>query len=179
MAPVAAHRICRRSATKAAHLPSLSGSDKRRHMNRSEIPSFVCVSRRVSLPFNLGALNQSKDRLDRWGERCDAKSVSIARRIIDRNPALSRDSVGGICDHHGRTQRNEYSAPQLQFWGCRVPGIGKLGQWLPNAWARLGKVAECQCLGRGFPKTECFCVRLRGGHQCHRRNPTITRDCDL
>ena len=107
MAPVAAHRICRHSATKAAHLPSLSGSDKRRHMNRSEIPSFVCVSRRVSLPFNLGALNQSKDRLDRWGERCDAKSVSIARRVIGRNPALSRDSVGGICDHHGRTQRNE------------------------------------------------------------------------
>ena len=108
MAPVAAHRICRHSATKAAHLPSLSGSDKRRQMNRSEIPSFVCVSRRVSLPFNLGALNQSKDRLGHTlGRAMRCQSLSIAHRIIDRNPALSRDSVGGICDHHGRTQRNE------------------------------------------------------------------------
>ena len=84
------------------------GSDKRRQMNRSEIPSFVCVSRRVSLPFNLGALNQSKDRLAHTlGRAMRCQSFSIAHRIIDRNPALSRDSVGGICDHHGRTQRHE------------------------------------------------------------------------
>ena len=140
MAPVAAHRICRHSATKAAHLPSLSGSDKRRQMNRSDIPSFVCVSRRVSLPFNLGALNQSQDRLGHMlGRAMRCQSFSIAHRIIDRNPALSRDSVGGICDHHGRTQRNECHTRPLSF---------SFGDAASHALANLGN--GCPMLGQGW-----------------------------
>jgi len=95
------------------------GSDKRRHMNRREIPLFGGVSRRESFPFNLGAINQSQDRLGHMlGRAMRCQSFSIAHRIIDHNPALSRDCVGGIGDHHGVARRN------TQFWGSRVPGIG-------------------------------------------------------
>ena len=146
MAPVAAHRICRHSATKAAHLPSLSGSDKRRHMNRSEIPLFGGVSRRVSFPFNLGALTQSQDRLGHMlGRPMRCQSFSIAHRIIDHNPALSRDCVGGICDHHGVARRN------TQFWGSRVPGIGirQPCPTLPKHWATIAQV--CPIIGQRLP----------------------------
>ena len=132
------------------------GSDKRRQMNRSEIPSFVCVSCRVSLPFNLGALNQSQDRLGHTlGRAMRCQSLSIAHRIIDRNPALSRDSVGGICDHHGRTQRNECHTRPLSFsfgdaasqalanLGNGCPMLGQGWARLPNAWAMVA-----QCLGK-------------------------------
>jgi hypothetical protein len=82
--------------------------------------------------------------------------------------------------------------PLPKYWATVARLLGKLGQWLFNAWARLGKVAECQCLGRGFPKTEAegprlslrdasrydTRVRLRGGPKCLRHNPAITLDCE-
>ena len=61
-------------------------------MNRSEIYSFGGVSHPVSLPFNVGALNQSQDRLGHTlGRAMRCQSLSIAHRIIDRKPALSRN----------------------------------------------------------------------------------------
>ena len=140
-------------------------------MNRSEIPLFGGVSRRVSFPFNLGAINQSQDRLGHMlGRAMRCQSFSIAHRIIDHNPALPRDCVGGIGDHHGVARRN------TQFWGSRVPGIGIrqpcptlpkhwatiaqvcpiIGQRLPNTWATvakwLGKVGQgCPMLGQWLP----------------------------
>ena len=124
------------------------GSDKRRHMNRSEIPLFGGVSRRVSFPFNLGAINQSQDRLGHMlGRAMRCQSFSIAHRIIDHNPALSRDCVGGICDHHGVARRN------TQFWGRRVPGIGirQPCPTLPKHWATIAQV--CPIIGQRLPNT--------------------------
>jgi hypothetical protein len=107
-------------------------------MNRSEIPLFGGVSRRESFPFNLGAINQSQDRLGHMlGRAMRCQSFSIAHRIIDHNPALSRDCVGCIGDHESHAETLSFGEAASQ-----ALAFGNLAQPCPSIEQQLPKFAQ-------------------------------------